>query len=245
MGGFHFEGTVDGDDALESFDSDIGFRGAVTLELADTAGDLGGTLELASLALPTFEVGPASVTPYMGVTLRLSGHAEAGAKVSMVAPFDVATAFSNGDAEPGAATTMPPRFLPEIGLPDVANALAFDATVEVDLTMTFLVAIEGIPIGGPVLAASGCRARRRPARPAVVDLDGLAGLKYGWSMPDLLGAPQPPERLHTLVRPRRWDIAHARDAAPIADVSTRWSRAFDIFNQDHTGGCCPSATGWW
>ena len=47
VGGLHFAGTVDEADQLASFDSDVGLRGAITLELAaETGGDVGGTLEL-------------------------------------------------------------------------------------------------------------------------------------------------------------------------------------------------------
>ena len=61
----------------------------MTLELAaTTGGDVGGTLELLSVPLSAFEVGPALVTPYLGVDVRFSGHADAGAQVSVVAPFD-------------------------------------------------------------------------------------------------------------------------------------------------------------
>lgn len=209
--GSTFEGTLDENDELESFESDIGLSGAITLELAaETAGDLGGTLELATLGLPPFEIGTVIVTPYIGVNLRLSGHAEAGAQISMVAPFDLGTAFSKADAAPTVRSTTTPTFFPEVGLPDLANALSFDATVEVELTTTFLVSISGIPIGGPVLAASlGIELNVDLQDPQWWTLDGLAGLKYGWSMPDLLGAPKPPRRMPTLVPNSRWNIAQA------------------------------------
>ena len=153
--GSHFEGTVDSDEQLASFGSDVGLRGAMTLELAAaTGGDVGGTLELLSVPLSAFEVGPAVVTPYLGVDVRFSGHADAGAQVSVVAPFDASAAFSFDGAAHASSETRP-RFRPEIGLPDAANALAFDVTVELELTMTFMVLIEGIfPVGGPMLVAS-------------------------------------------------------------------------------------------
>ena len=68
----------------------------------------------------------------------------------------------------------------------------------------------------------------------------LTGLKYGWSMPDLTGAPEPPDdSLDPLFPLRRRTIAQAQDAGPLADVSTRWSWAFDIFNDDHAGAVLP------
>lgn len=237
--GSTFEGTIDEENKLESFESDIGLTGAITMELAaETAGDLGGTLELASLALPPFEMGTVIVTPYIGVNLRLSGHA--GAQISMVAPFDIGTAFSKSDTAANAHTTTTPTFLPEVGLPDLANALSFDATVTVELSTTFLVSISGIPIGGPVLATSlGVELDVDLRDQPWWDLNGLAELKYGWSMPDLLGQPKPPRRMPTLVPLSRWNIAEAEDEPPTADVSTRWARAFDIFNQDHAGAVLP------
>ena len=48
-----------------------------------------------------------------------------------------------------------PRSGPRSGSPTLANALAFDVSVEIELTMTFMVMIEGIfPVGGPMLVAS-------------------------------------------------------------------------------------------
>lgn len=243
--GSQFEGTVDADEQLASFDSDVGLRGAVTLELAAaTAGDVGGTLELVSVPLTPFEVGPAVVTPYLGVDLRFAGHAEAGAQVSVVAPFDASAAFSFDGAAHASSPTRP-RFRPEIGLPDAANALSFEVTVEIELTMTFMVMIEGIfPVGGPMLVAS---------LGAGLDVDllddpwwrveVLTGLKYGWAMPDLTGAPEPLDDPRSLFPVRRRTVAQAEDAAPLADVSTRWSRAFDIFNADHAGAVAPGDDG--
>ena len=231
--------TFDENQQLVAFDSDLGLRGALTLELAaETAGDLEGTLEVLTLPLAEFQAGPASVIPYLGVDVRFSGHAEAGAAVSVVAPFDVSAALSKLGGRPSASSIEPPSFRPEIGLPDMASALAFQATVELDVSVTFMLAINGIPVGGPVLAAGlGAVLDVDLDGPGPWwDLDGIAGLKYGWSNPDLAGAPEPPNTLRSLFPRRQFDIDHARDAGPLADVSTRWSRAFSIFNDDDLGG---------
>ena len=240
--GSHFEGTVDSDELLESFDSDVGLRGAMTLELAaTTGGDVGGTLELVSVPLTAFEVGPAVVTPYLGVNVRFSGHADAGAKVSVVAPFDASAAFSFDGAAQASSETRP-RFLPEIGLPDAANALSFDVTVELELTMSFMVLIEGIfPVGGPMLVASlGAGLVVDPLdEVAWWRVDVLTGLKYGWAMPGLDGAPEPLDDPRSLFPVRRRTIASAGGPLPFAEVSTRWSWAFDIFHGDHAGAVLP------
>jgi hypothetical protein len=41
----------------------------------------------------------------------------------------------------------------------------------------------------------------------------------------------------------RFDIAHARDAGPLENVSTRWSRAFDSFNGDVAGAVMSDGDG--
>ena len=88
--GSDFAATFDENDELERIDTDLGLRGAITLELsAETAGGLEDTLEVLTVPLTQFVVGPLTVTPYLGVNLRISGQAEAGAQVSVVAPFDV------------------------------------------------------------------------------------------------------------------------------------------------------------
>jgi hypothetical protein len=231
--------TFDDEDQLVEFDADLGLRGALTLELAaETDGHLDGLLQVLTVPLAQFQAGPATVTPYLGVDVRFSGHAEAGAAVSVVAPFDVGAALSRTGGRPTATSTGSPSFRPEVGLPDAAGAASFEATVELELTLTFMVAINSVPVGGPVLAASlGAVLDVDLDGPGPWwDLDGITGLKYGWSAPDVTGAPEPPGSLKPLFPRRRFNIDHARDAAPFADVSTRWSRAFSIFNDDDLGG---------
>jgi hypothetical protein len=145
------------------------------------------------------------------------------------------------DGAAHASSTTRPSFWPQIGLPDAANALAFDVSVEVELTMTFMVLIEGIfPVGGPVLIASlGAALDVDLLSDPWWRVDALTALKYGWSMPDITGAPEPPDEPRQLWRPRGRTIAQAHDAGPLDDVSTRWSRAFDIANGDDAGAMLP------
>ena len=234
-----FGGTVvEGE--LESFDAGLDLRGALTLELsAATGGDLGGEFPIATVPVGVIDAGPFQVIPYVGVVVRLDGHADAGAQMSVVAPFDVGAAFASADARRASPTT-PPSFEPELGPPDLANAVAFDGTVELGLSLTFMVSIEGVPVGGPVLDASlGLALHVDLADSPWWDLDGIAALRVGWSRPDLAGLPQPPRDLRALFPPRRFDIAEAPDAAPFADGATRWSRAFDSFHDDDLGAVIP------
>ena len=70
--GSTLEPTFNEDDALTEFDSDLGLRGALTLELAaETTGDLDGSLEVLTVPLTPFEAGPVIVTPYLGIDVRL------------------------------------------------------------------------------------------------------------------------------------------------------------------------------
>jgi len=174
--GSTFEGAVDVHDELESFQSDIGLRGSVTLELAaETAGDLGG---------------PWSWPPWASPRSRS------------------AQRFPRPMPQPACARPRHRRSFRRSGCR--TNALSFDATVEVELTTTFLVSISGIPYGGPVLAASlGIELDVDLQDQPWWTLDGLAGLKYGWSMPDLLGAPNRRGGCRQLVPNSRWNIAQA------------------------------------
>ena len=203
--GSTFEGAVDVHDELESFQSDIGLRGSVTLELAaETAGDLGG---------------PWSWPPWASPRSRS------------------AQRFPRPMPQPACARPRHRCSFRRLGCR--TNALSFDATVEVELTTTFLVSISGIPYGGPVLAASlGIELDVDLQDQPWWTLDGLAGLKYGWSMPDLLGAPN-----------RRGGCRHSCPTA--AGTSPRpkrtpWSRCVDPLvagvrhlNQDHAGAVQP------
>ena len=246
--GSQFDGALDADDQLDSFDADVGFRGAVTLELAaETSGDVNGTIELLSVPLGQFTTGPATVTPYLGVNVRVSGAAEAGAKLSVVAPFDADAAFLFDDGVRSATAAERPTFRPEVGLPDAANALAFEATVELELTLTFMVSIQGFPIGGPTIVAGlGATVTVDALDDPWWRVDATTRLKWGWSMPDALGAPQPPRRLTTLARRQVTPIAQAgtEDTGPVGDVSTRWSRTFDIDGYyDSAGAVVPVGNG--
>ncbi len=246
--GSQFDGALDTDDQLDSFDSAVGLRGALTLELAaETAGAVGGVLELLSVPLGAFTTGPATVTPYLGVNVRFSGDAEAGAKLSVVAPFDASAAISFDGGVRSADAADRPTFRPEVGLPDAANALAFSAIVEVELTLTFMVSIQGFPVGGPTLVTGlGAGVNVDVLADPWWRVDSITRLRWGWSMPDALGMPQPPRRLQTLARRQVTPIAEAGpdDAGPLDDVSTRWSRAFDVDEYyDGVGAVVPVGNG--
>jgi hypothetical protein len=239
--GANLEPTFDEDGRLTEFDSDLGLRGALTLELAaQTAGDLDGTLEVLTVPLTEFPAGPVTVIPYLGIDVQFSGHAEAGAQLSLVAPFDVSAAIAKLGGRPTASAAESPSFEPEIGLPDAANALAFHAEVELDISVTFMMLLNGVPIGGPALiAALGAQLDVNLAARPWWSLDGTAGLKYAWATPDPAGLPQLPRRPPSLFPAAHFPIAHAHDDGPVADVATRWSRAFDVANSDIAGAVLP------
>ena len=234
--GSTFDGTLEANDELDTFEAGVGLSGAVTIELGvEAAGDLSGTLQLATIPLPPFGIGPSiEVSPYAQVRLRLHGSADAGARVSMVAPFRIGTSFSGAG---GADLSEPPRFEPEIGTPDLADAVAFDGIVELDITMTFLTTIEGIPIGGPVIGTTlGAALAVDPALATWWDLDGLAKVVGGWAFLDPVTLlPDVPENLPVLVQ-GRWNIDEADEPLPGVETSTRWSQVFDIERDDDTTG---------
>ena len=232
---------------LDSFESDLGLRGAITLDAtATSAGAFDDVLQVVTIPVGEFQAGPVDVTTYLGVNVRLSGEAEAGAQLSMVAPFDVSAALSKRGGRHRADSAERPRFQPEIGLPDAANALAFRVSVELELTVTFMMSIDGVPIGGPVLQASlGAVLDVDPGDAPWWTINGLAGLGYGWSMPDVDdGKPLPPDRIYELFTQQPWLIADADgDPPPLADASTRWSRSFDIHEDDEAGAVIADGDG--
>jgi hypothetical protein len=98
VGWLQFAGATDADDQLDSFDADVGLRGAVTLELAaETAGDVGGTLEVLTLPLAEIKIGPVIVTPYLGVDVRFDNSLDdlwiVRTNVDGMAHFDVDSGF--------------------------------------------------------------------------------------------------------------------------------------------------------
>ena len=159
-------------------------------------------LHVVTIPVGQFQAGPAEVTTYLGVNVRLSGEAETGAQLSMVAPFDVSAALSKNAAAVTKPTPPSDRASNLIGLPDAANALAFRVSVELELTVTFMMSLNDVPIGGPVMQASlGAALDVDPGETPWWTINGLAGLGYGWSMPDIDdGTPFLPDRLYDLFR---------------------------------------------
>jgi hypothetical protein len=235
-----FEGTLDTADELDDFDAKVGLHGAMTIELAvESSGDLAGSLRLATIALPTFPAGPSiDVSPYVQVNLRLRGSADAGARVSLVAPFDIGMRFSG--AESDGALGSAPRFVPEIGAPDLADAVAFDGVAELELSVVFLTRIEGFEVGGPSMGSAFGAALT--VDPTGWDLDGLAKVVTGWAFRDPVTLlPNVPANPQTFEFPR-WDIASAQ-TLPDLQTSTRWSEVFDIGGDDDAGAIVSSANG--
>ena len=200
------------------------------------AGEFDEVLEVLEVPLGSFPAGPAEVTPHLGLNVRISGAAQAGAQLSVVAPFDVGAAIDKEEAGHAVTSTGRPRFQPEIGLPDAADALAFQVSVELELTMSFMMSISDIPVGGPVLAASfGARLEVDLGAADWWVLQGLAGLQArlvmagGRRITAAAGA-------GGAVPPASSGASTPRTmTGPPSEVSTRWSRSFGIHNGDDAG----------
>lgn len=235
-----FAGEVDQNGVLVDFDAGIGLNGAVTLEFAvDQGGDLSSTMQLATIPLPPLTFGDVVVTPWARVKVILSGSADAGAVVSVVAPFRIDTDFSNSGAPQGNLSS-PPGFFPEIGTPDLAQAVAFDGSVEVEVTVSFLTMVNGFPIGGPVVGSSlGAALAVDPGVDPWWELDGLVTISGGWTFADPVTGVPLAQNLHTFGNPSRFDIADAGAPLPMALPSTRWSEAYDILNSDSAAAVVP------
>lgn len=232
--------TVDEDGELTALRTELGLRGAVTLDLhAATGGDFEETFELVTVPVGTFVAGPARITVYLGLNLRISGEADAGVQVGLVAPFNVTAALEGTDAHPATSIPAPPAFDPEFGLPDLAGAGSASLTIELESTLIFQISVPQLPlpIGGPVFATSvGTIVNVQPGGTPWWRLSATAGVAYGWSFPDATGFPEPPRRLRDLIPERRWRVARAHDAGPVEGVSTRWSTAYDVLDNGDIAG---------
>ena len=227
--GSQFDGSLDQNDQLDDFEADIGLNGAVTLEISvEGAGDLASELDLFTLALPGFPIGPVDVTPFAKGRLLLTGTADADARMSMVAPFRASGSFSD-DASPPVQSTSTPRFEPELGQPELTGD--FEGTVQLEVTMVFLCSIGGFPVGGPVL---GPRVGvTLEADTMNWNIDGEVQLVGGWAFPDAAGLPVLPAQLDELVSVPPWSIASGSIAG--LGPSTRWSQVYDVLNDDDAG----------
>lgn len=243
-----FDGTVDADSELETFDAGIGLKGAVTIELAaQTEGEFAQSLRLAMIPLPPITVEPVVVTPYVEVNLHLAGTADAGARVSLVAPFHVDTRVRNaGPPDPSSR----PGLEVMVGPPDAAEAIAMQARVELEVVVAFMTSIGGVPVGGPVLGTSFgilVTVTADPNAPAWWDIDGLAKIVGDWAFLDLTAVPPLPaipDHLETVFGPERWNIASADGPLPfIGTESSRWSKVYDIGEYDVAVAALPFENG--
>jgi len=121
---------------VDRVNAGISLSGAATLELAVAAGaGVSGAVRLALIPLPTFTVGGSiTVSPFVQITAHVGVTADADGRVSVVAPFGLASGFSS-DGSTGAGTATPPRYLPEVGLPDAAINLSGSVELEVVLAL--------------------------------------------------------------------------------------------------------------
>lgn len=207
----------------------------MTIELAvDRGGEFAGSLRLAMIPLPPFTVGSVTVSPYVQVKLHLEGTADAGARVSVVAPFRIGGRFTN----PGPPDQSPrPRYEPEFGPPDPAQAIGMAGSIELEVVVAFQIAINGFPVGGPVIGTSLgviVEIDTDPAAPAWWDLGGLVKVVGGWAFLDpatLL--PDIPEELAVVFGPYRRNIDSADGPLPVIGTeSSRWSQVYDIAGDD-------------
>jgi hypothetical protein len=123
--------------------------------------------------------------------------------------------------------SSPPRFDPQVGLPDAAVDLR--ASIQVEIGLVLLMSINTIPLGGPVLAtALGALLTIDSA--AGWDLDGTAEILGGWAFPDPTNLPFPdvPEDLETLHAFSPVDLGGEPGPFPVGAPSTRWSRLYHI-----------------
>ena len=145
-----FDGEVDAE-AVSSFGASLELHGALALEVrAEASGHFLGSVPIGLVPLPSFAFGDVVVSPFASGSASFSGRAEASGTVSVLAPFQAGAEFGVPD-QPVVLLEIP-RFVPEFGTPEVAAGI--DINVDVEASVVFMVAINGVSIGGPP-----CRAR--------------------------------------------------------------------------------------
>jgi hypothetical protein len=237
--GSTFDGSLDDDEQLESARAGVALRGAATLDLAVDAGaDTAGLLRLAMIPLPPISAGPSiEVSPFVEVRLHLAASADADARISVVAPFRLGSGFAF-DGSLRAGMSPPPRHEPQIGLPDSPVALA--GSVDLEIILALLIAIEGVPVGGPVIGTS--LGTIIEVDPSAVAVNGEVEIVGGWAFLGVDGLPDIPEdlvQLHPLVR---FEIPSP--GGPFAGAApTRWSRLFNIDSDDGAAAILPAGAG--
>jgi hypothetical protein len=217
----------------------VALRGAATLDLAVDAGaDTAGLLRLAMIPLPPISAGPSiEVSPFVEVRLHLAASADVDARISVVAPFRLGSGFAF-DGSLRAGMSSPPRHEPQIGLPDSPVALA--GSVDLEIILALLIAIEGVPVGGPVIGTS--LGTIIEVDPSAVAVNGEVEIVGGWAFLGVDGLPDIPEdlvQLHPLVR---FEIPSP--GGPFAGAApTRWSRLFNIDSDDGAAAILPAGAG--
>ena len=227
----NFEGTLDANNELDTFRANVGLDGALTVDVAvEGSGALDSALDLATIPLPPINVSAVvTVTPYVQMRLLLSGTAAATARVSVVAPFHVGAAFSKASRR-RTDLSSEPQFTAEVGLPEVSGN--FDGTVSLEVTTTFLVAIQGFEVGGPVVGTRLGAHLQVDVAAATWTLDSLVSIIGGWAFRDpTTGLPDVPEE--DLLE-REFPPRHLADGSiPELGPATRWSRVFDVERDDN------------
>jgi hypothetical protein len=129
-----------------------------------------------------------------------------------------------------------PRHAPEIGLPDSPVALAHRARIDLEIILALLIAIEGVPVGGPVIGTS--LGTIIEVDPSAVAVNGEVEIVGGWAFLGLDGLPDIPEDLVQLHPFVRFEIPSP--GSPFAGAApTRWAQAWTPGSYGWTRRKCP------
>ena len=190
--------------------------------------------------LPAFGAGPAIlVTPFAYATINFSGTADASSRVSLVAPFEASVQFAL-PGQPAISLPSVPTFKPELGAPDAAAAI--ELGVELEVGVIFLVAIEGLPIGGPSLSTSLGIDLHVSALPSPAwNADLATELRGAWTFLDpVTSLPEIPATSKRLAKDT-WNLAGG--ALPGGLSSSRWSRVYDLLDSETSGALVKTGDG--
>ena len=221
-----FEGEENGGEAGPAT-ARVALRGAATLELSSPRAWSRHSAQAGGAPLPAFLFGPITVTPHLQFRLHVAASADAAGRVSIVAPFQVSAGFRH-DGATQAGLPSRPRFTPEVGLPGRRHHRHRDRRARGGAGAD---AVDQLGPARRALPVHLLRGQPGHRLASGFDIDAAVEIGADWVFPDpITGLPSVPDEIGTLFGPFVTDIDDG--TGPLQQTSTRWSRVFDINDDD-------------
>lgn len=226
--GMTTDGSVTDQGAFESFEATIPVRAAVTLDLkAQTSGTFTGGVSTPLFPLPSFQIGPSVlVQPYFYTQVDVTGTIEAGVRSSFVLPISTKIGISIPGNPAFFGLISAPVCAPRVTPPDVVAGI--DVHVSCTMGVCFLIAIEGVPIGGPSIAINiGENFAVDPLGDPWWSAGGHLRIEGSWGFGGADGLLEEFPASALLLYRRRIHVDSAEGSLPGVHPPLRWSKIYD------------------